>query len=226
MFKFLLITLLVIQVYGKPWDPIPNGPEWLLRHKLLIDQTIIHKTEEQIVFVGDSITDFWTLGQGRDVWAKYYANRHAFNYGISGDRTENVVYRIQNKEFDGLKPKVTVVMIGTNNIPLKESTEDIAKGVEEIVRELLAKMPETKVILLGVLPRGLPLGNICKELNTLIKKLDNQKNVFWLDMWSAFEGTDGDVKHELFNLDKLHPNHEGYVVWQKTMEPLLQKLLQ
>ncbi|CAG2118761.1 unnamed protein product [Medioppia subpectinata] len=87
-------------------------------------------------------------------------------------------------------------------------------------------MPETKLILLGVLPRAEPLGAKVKQVNTLIKKLNNDKNVFFLDMWSAYESADGHIKTELFGSDKLHPNARGYEVWQQTMEPLLNKLLQ
>ena len=88
----------------------------------------------------------------------------------------------------------------------------------------MAKMPETKLILLGVLPRAEPLGAKCKQLNTLIKKLDNQKSVYFLDMWLAFEDESGKQKTDLYVGDKLHLNDKGYEVWQQTMEPLLKKL--
>ena len=73
-----------------------------------------HEIEAQVVFIGDSITEGWNWDQkSRDIWAKHYTPRKAYNYGISGYRTENILWRLANKEFDGLNPKVAVLMIGT-----------------------------------------------------------------------------------------------------------------
>ncbi|CAG2178877.1 unnamed protein product [Oppiella nova] len=223
MLSLIVVSVLVLGISAQnhPWDPQPRDANWLKRHEALVNQTLQHKTEEQIVFVGDSITEGWA-GNGKAVWAKYYTPRHTFNYGIGGDQTQHVIYRIQNKEFDGLNPKVTILMIGTNNAG-GNTVEDIAHGVNETVKELLGKMPNTKVILLGVLPRAEPLGAKVKQVNELIAKLNNDKNVFFLDMWSAYE-TDGKQHTELYVSDKLHLNEKGYEVWQQTMEPLLKKL--
>ena len=94
-----------------PWVPEPKDGNWMRKHQEFLNQTHIHGKEAQIVFIGDSITAHWLI-EGKDVWAKYYATRHAFNYGIGGDRTEHVLWRVENKEFDGIKPKVAVLMIG------------------------------------------------------------------------------------------------------------------
>lgn len=94
-----------------PWVPQPRDASWLKRHEQLVNQTHQHLKDEQITFIGDSITAGWA-SDGKNVWNKYYSPRHAFNYGIGGDRTEHVLYRIVNKEFDGLKSKVSVLMIG------------------------------------------------------------------------------------------------------------------
>ncbi|CAG2170020.1 unnamed protein product [Oppiella nova] len=206
-----------------PWEPRARGNKfWVDRHHELIDQTVAHKTDAKIVFVGDSITHLWQ-SRGKVVWDKYYAARHAYNYGIRGDQTQHVIYRIQNQEFDGLYPRVTILMIGTNNAYGGNTVEDIAHGVNETVKQLLGKMPNTELILLGVLPRPEPLGAKVKQVNELIAKLNNDKNVFFLDMWSAYE-TDGKQHTELYVKDKLHLNEKGYEVWQQTMEPLLKKL--
>jgi len=207
-----------------PWEPKARGEDWWVqRHKLLVDQSATRKSDEQIVFVGDSITHFWDES-GKQVWDKFYANRHAYNYGIAGDRTENIIYRLRDKEFDGLTPKVTVVMIGTNNIGWNNNVEDTVHGVNETVRELLGKMPGTKMILLGLLPRAEPQGTKCKQVNALIKNFNDDKSIFFLDMWSAWVTPDGKQRADLFLGDLLHPNQKGYEVWQQTMEPLLKKL--
>ena len=108
--------------------------------------------------------------------------------------------------------------MGSNTI------EDIAHGVHAILQQLAVKMPVTKVILLGVLPRNEPLGTKAKQLNVLLKKLADEKTVYWLDMWSAFETPEGKQKTELYVADHLHLNAAGYEVWAHTMEPLLNKL--
>lgn len=94
-----------------PWVAEPRDPNWVKRHEQLVAVTQQHAKEEKITFIGDSITEGWA-GNGRKVWDKYYTPRHAFNYGIGGDRTEHVLYRIANKEFDGVNAKAAVLMIG------------------------------------------------------------------------------------------------------------------
>ncbi|CAG2109110.1 unnamed protein product [Medioppia subpectinata] len=175
------------------------------------------------MFVGDSITQGWSLF-GKIVWELHYdAGRHTYNYGISGDTTSNVIYRIRDKEFDGLQANVTVLMIGTNNIWHNNNTaEDVKHGIVEIITELLTKMPATKILLLGNLPAPWP--DQCKELNALLAKLANNKNIFFLDMWSAFVNKTGKQIANLFLPDGVHPNESRYEVWQKTMDPVLRKL--
>ena len=96
---------------GHPWVPQSKDEHWVEKHERLVNQTLKNGKEAQIVFIGDSITEGWRYN-GSAVWDKYYAPRHAFNYGIGGDRTENLLWRIADKELDGLKPKVAVLMIG------------------------------------------------------------------------------------------------------------------
>ncbi|HTQ39570.1 MAG TPA: GDSL-type esterase/lipase family protein [Pirellulales bacterium] len=107
-----------------------------------------------LLFVGDSITQGWET-RGKDVWDKYYGNRKAMNDGISGDRTQHVLWRHDQGNIDGIHPKLAVIMIGTNNSNGKDNTaEEIADGVTAIVHQLREKLPDTKLLLLGIFPRG------------------------------------------------------------------------
>jgi beta-glucosidase len=107
-----------------------------------------------LLFLGDSITDNWA-GPGKQVWEKYYGNRKALNAGIGGDKTEHVLWRLENGNVDGIKPKLAVIMIGTNNSGGNvNSAEDIADGIKAIVNKVREKLPETKILLLGIFPRG------------------------------------------------------------------------
>jgi hypothetical protein len=108
-----LIFLLIITVCfaAHPWEPQAKTGSWITHHEQLINMTIEHKKDIKVVFLGDSITAGWA-GNGKEVWHKYYAPRGAYNYGIGGDTTQNVLYRIQNHEFDDISPKVLVLKIG------------------------------------------------------------------------------------------------------------------
>jgi lysophospholipase L1-like esterase len=107
-----------------------------------------------LLFLGDSITEGWA-GSGRKVWEKYYGNRKAMNAGVGGDRTQHVLWRLDNGNIDGIHPKLAVIMIGTNNSNNNDNTaEEIADGVKAIVKEVHEKLPETKILLLGIFPRG------------------------------------------------------------------------
>jgi lysophospholipase L1-like esterase len=107
-----------------------------------------------LLFIGDSITDGWQ-GGGKEVWQKYYGNRKAMNAGIGGDRTQHVIWRLDNGNIDGIHPKLAVLMIGTNNSNGKDNTaEEIGEGITTIVNQLREKLPETKVLILAIFPRG------------------------------------------------------------------------
>src|SRR6185369_10731837 len=130
--------------------------------------------------------------QGSNVWNRYYAPMHAANFGIGGDRTQHVLWRIENGELDGIKPKAAVIMIGTNNTG-GDTAEGIAKGVTKIVETVRQKSPDTKILLLAVFPRGdKPDGKLgagyekIKQVNAIIAKLDDKKHVYFLDIGDKF----------------------------------------
>ena len=116
LFALAIILFLDHCLASNPWTPEPANPSWTnwtKRHEDLLTLTQQHGKEAQVIFIGDSITEGWTWDQkSRDIWAKHYTPRHAYNYGIGGDRTEHVLWRIEHKEFDGINPKVAVLMIG------------------------------------------------------------------------------------------------------------------
>jgi beta-glucosidase len=108
----------------------------------------------ELLFLGDSITEGWA-GQGKKVWEKYYGTRKAMNAGVGGDRTQHVLWRLDNGNVAGIHPKLAVIMIGTNNSNNNDNTaEEIADGIKAIVNEVREKLPETKILLLAIFPRG------------------------------------------------------------------------
>lgn len=125
---------------------------WKERHERCVEAT--KKGDLDVIFIGDSITQGWE-GGGKAAWDKYFGEYKTGNFGFSGDRTEHVLWRMDNGEIVGLQPKVAVMMIGTNNIGHGSSNpEQTAAGVKAIVAKLRAKLPKTKILLLGIFPRG------------------------------------------------------------------------
>jgi beta-glucosidase len=132
--------------------PVPRDGNWKKRHESFNERA--KQGDVDLVFIGDSITQGWE-GNGKDVWKKHYGPRKAMNLGIGGDRTQHVLWRLENGNIEGIKPKLAVIMIGTNNSNNKDNTSaEIAEGIKAIVAKLRDKLPETKILLLAVFPRG------------------------------------------------------------------------
>jgi len=180
-----------------------------------------------LLMVGDSITHNWE-NAGRPIWDNFYADRNALQIGFSGDKTENVIWRLQNGEIDGITPKVAVVMIGTNNTKQMRPAKATAAGIERVVDEILLRTPDTKVLLLGIFPRGAdPTDEKRKrneEINELIQKLEDERRIWYLDIGDRFLDEEG-ILHKSIAKDLLHPSEEGYRIWAETMEPVLERLL-
>jgi len=180
-----------------------------------------------LIFVGDSITQRWE-GRGREVWEKYYSHRKAVNLGIGGDRTQHVLWRLDNGNIDGISPKVAVVMIGTNNLAKgRNSVEETADGVIAICKKLRTKLPKTKILLLGIFPRSqypCPLREKVIKTNKLISKIADGKTIYYLDIGDKFLEPDGSISKEIMP-DYVHPSDKGYQIWAKAMEPKLAELM-
>jgi lysophospholipase L1-like esterase len=217
--------------YNTATNPVPRDPNWVKRHEGFVAQA--KQGGIDILFLGDSITDFWR-NRGSNVWNQYYAPRHAANFGISADRTQHVLWRLDNGELDGIKPKVVVLMIGTNNTgkerdnqtPRNTVPEAIA-GVQAVVADLRARLPDSKILLLAIFPRGRlddPQRAQVALINTVIAKLDDGQMVRFLDIGPKFLEADGTLPKSIMP-DLLHPNAHGYQIWAEAMEPTLDEML-
>lgn len=209
-------------------EPVPRTDEgWLKRQAGFIATVEASGDKASLIFIGDSITQGWE-GDGQEIWARYYAPRQAINLGIGGDRTQHVLWRLDHDNLKGLKPKAAVVMIGTNNSNGEDnSVGEIAAGVAAIVRKLQASLPETKVLLLGIFPRGetpnAQRGKLC-QINQILQKLDDGKSVFYLDIGHRFITADGTLPKDLMP-DFLHLSPQGYRIWAEAIEPQLSTLI-
>ncbi len=181
-----------------------------------------------IIFIGDSITAFW-LSAGKSVWDKTYAPRQALDFGIKGDKTQNVLWRLNNMEVQNLKPKVAVVMIGTNNFD--NTPHEIADGIKVVLTNTEATFPGVKIILVSILPNE-RANEKMMQVNSLIKGYGDGESVFFLDLvplmpevTTPAPGGTTDTNWKGLGKDHLHPDASGYQIWADAMEPLLRKLL-
>ena len=212
-------------------NPVPRDADWLKRHEAFLTEAKAGGID--LLFLGDSITDFWR-NKGLNVWNKFYAPRHAANFGISADRTQHVLWRIEHGELDGLKPKVVVLLIGTNNTgkengsgEIRNTTSEVIEGVTAVVNTLRAKLPDSKILLLAIFPRGEkndPQRAQIKEINAAIARLDDGKMVKFLDIGPKFLEPDGTFSKDIMP-DLLHPAEKGYQIWADAMESTLAEMM-
>ena len=215
-----------LNAYNKDGTPNPNfgkpNTGFLAAHNNFMKRK---EKPIDVLFLGDSITAGWN-GGGRKVWEERYSKLNAANFGIGGDRTQHVLWRIQEGELDGIKPKVVVLMIGTNNSG--SSAEDITKGVKAIVTQIHTKLPESKLLLLGIFPRKPdakdPARAKLQAVNAELAKLDDGKQTRYLEIWKQFLTEDGTLTKEIMP-DALHPNEAGYKIWAESMQPLLDEMM-
>jgi len=193
---------------------------WLTRHQQKLTEHIGIDEPVDIVFLGDSITHAWEV-EGEEYWQQHFAHRNALNLGYAGDRTEHLLWRIQNGEIKSLSPKWVVLLIGTNNAGHRhDSPQEIAAGVKVILDELKQRLPNSKILLMAIFPRS---RNKFKRMrkrvdstNTLIKEYSDGKQVLWLDINHHFL-TDEGVLLESVMPDLLHPNSAQYYLWAKAV---------
>jgi lysophospholipase L1-like esterase len=185
---------------------------------------VAKKGDTGLLFLGDSITAGWKGHSA--IWEKAFGAYKPSNFGIGGDRTQHVLWRIENGELDGIKPKVAVLMIGTNNSG-SDPADGIARGVTKIVETIRKKSPRTKVLLLAIFPRGEkpnPQRDKIQQVNSTIQKLDDGKNVFFLDIGAKFLQEGGILTKEIMP-DFLHLSAKGYQIWADAISPKLAELM-
>src|SRR5271170_7443450 len=204
-------------------------PAWLKHHEALVAQA--KKGGVDLYFEGGSITDYWTSTNpkhnGKAIWDKEFSGWNPGDFGISGDRTEHVLWRLDNDELDGVSPKAIVLMIGTNNV--RDCTpEEIAAGVTAIVNKFKEKEPQAKILLLAIFPRNATpddkLRRKNEAANQIIAKLDDGKQVKYLDIGPKFLQPDGTLSKDIMP-DLLHPNEKGYQIWADAIKPTLTEWL-
>lgn len=204
--------------------PVPREGGWMKRHESFNER--VKKGNVDLIFIGDSITQGWE-GAGKGVWAEKYTPRNAVNLGIGGDRTQHVLWRLENGNIEGIKPKLAVIMIGTNNSGTNTS-EQIAEGITAIVQKLRDKLPETKILLLAIFPRGADDNDARRKVNAganeIVAKLADGKMVEYLDIGPKFLDENRVLSKEVMP-DLLHLNPAAYKTWADSIEEHVARMM-
>ena len=249
MRHLLIVTGLFLSLAASlPAEEIPNTAiipapacetdfyNWTERHAAVC--AAIRQKPVRLVFIGDSITHLWggtpqsNNQSGDKVWQEFYGPRNAINMGFGWDRTQQALWRIENGELEGITPEVAVVLIGTNNLTghaVRENSDpEIVAGITAVCELIRKKSPQTKVLLLGLLPRGAEptdrLRSRIQLINTELVRLDGQNGVTYLDIGPKLLDEHGKFLAGVAP-DNLHLSEQGYRIWAETMEPTLVKLL-
>ncbi|HNQ72434.1 MAG TPA: platelet-activating factor acetylhydrolase IB subunit [Verrucomicrobiota bacterium] len=202
------------------------------RQNLVLERARQHPGPCDVVFLGDSITQGWE-GAGKNVWEQFYGRRKCLNFGVGGDRTEHVLWRLEHGQLEGLQPKAVVLMIGTNNSNNHKdgteqySTAQILAGVDAIINQIRARVPEARLVLLGIFPRGQTFGpqrGKLLQVNQALAKRADGHQVRYVDFGSQLIEADGSIAKEIMP-DYLHLTEKGYTIWANAIEPQLQEIL-
>lgn len=217
-------------------QPVPRSDtDWWVERQAAVNAKV-QQGNVDLLLLGDSITHGWDRQEA--LWQKYFGQWNTVNAGFSGDKTQNVLWRLDNGNIAGIQPKVAVIMIGTNNSGGDHySAEYIAEGIAAIVCKLRTQLPETKILLLAIFPRGDSDQRKAKgdaayndqwakndKASQLASRLADGKNVIYLDINKAFLNDQGVLTKDVMP-DLLHPNEKGYQLWGEAMLPTLEKLM-
>ena len=186
-----------------------------------------------LLFLGDSITAHWA--DAPHIWEAYFGKYQPANFGVAGDATQHVIWRIEHGELSGIHPRVVVLLAGTNNTATHSAAEITAadKRIVELIRK---NIPEAKVLLLGIFPRGvrklrdgsIDTGaekmKIIRAVNSELAQLDDGETIRYLDIGEKFLGQDGKIPFAIMP-EQLHPNAAGYQLWADAMKPLLDRMM-
>ncbi len=247
--KFFCIAVIsfvaLISCVSNKWEvpqheatiPVPkNGQWWQDVQKEINDDVAKSNGKVDLLFVGDSITHWFKkmpwLNEntcGMNIWRDYYVKRNAVNAGIMADQTQHVLWRLQNGNLKNIQPKLAVIMIGTNNVGMQETPQQTSEGIRAIIEYIHEKCPNTKILLLGIFPRGKTIADKGRAQNEKVNAIiANFPQLYpfltYQDIGKLFLKVDGSVDETLLP-DYLHPNAKGYKIWADAIEPNIEKLM-
>src|ERR1700741_543531 len=211
---------------AKPVTLVPGENADMHERNLELAQRARARTSAKLLWIGDSIPQGWET-EAADVFDREFGMLAPLNLGVSGDRTEHVLWRLATGDYDGLRPKLVVVMIGTNNTGHRmDPPADIAAGIREILVQLKQRFPKATLALLAIFPCAeTPESNARKNneaVNALLPAIAKEQGAEWLDINRAFVDDKGALSRALMP-DLLHPNRRGYEIWANAIRDSIKR---
>jgi lysophospholipase L1-like esterase len=202
------------------------------QNSVLAHQRLVEKAKRggvDIYFEGDSITRRWGADDYPELqahWNQTFSGWKVSDFGWGADKTQNILWRLENGELDGVNPKVIVLLAGTNNLYPGVDARKVTQGIQAIVHTLETKAPGATIVLMGIFPRNdnMALMPTIGEINANLAKLADGKKVRLLNINGKLADRDGKLFEGMMNSDQLHPAIKGYQVWADTLKPVLTKL--
>lgn len=214
-----------------PTKPTPRNVEydwmsierWKKMHAK--NKAIAEKGDARVVFLGDSLTEMWRDDETWKAFEKY----HPVNLGIGGDKTQNVLWRLDHGEVGKLNPEAVVLLIGVNNFGhFDHSAEEVFDGTRLIIQKVRVVFPNAKILLMGVFPFEQHADHLMRErlkhANAMSASLADDEHVFFLDIGEQFLEPDGSISTDMMS-DFLHLNPKGYQIWLDAVYPVIENWL-
>jgi lysophospholipase L1-like esterase len=228
------------------WSQITHAQESQAAHEAIArtdensraaHQQLLAKTKQgtiDVYFIGDSITRRWGATDYPHLltnWKKHFHGWNAANFAWGGDSTHNILWRLQNRELDGVSPKVFVVQAGTNNLPWTgpadaAKADEVASGIRAIVELLQQKTPQATIVLTGVFPRtqNMAVKSTIEQINEQLAKLADDKKIRFLNINDKLADSEGKLRQGMSS-DGLHLELQGYEIWAAALKPILTEIL-
>ena len=236
--KTLLVGLAVSALIQAQADrPVARTDE----NSRIAHEQLLQKAKQgriDIYFEGDSITRRWgatDYPQLLENWQENFFGWNAADFGWGADRIENILWRLQNGELNGVNPKVIVLLAGTNNVGnrlppagIDAASEDVAKGLEAVVQLMQSKAPDAAIVLMGIFPRNdnMEVMPLIDKINSNLAKIADGRKIRYLNINDKLADRGGKLYDGMMNAnDKLHPALKGYQVWADALKPLFTELL-
>lgn len=240
-FVLIFAIFTMAQQTPQPADkPFPRADKnSQLAHTQLLEKA--KKGGIDVYFLGDSITRRWGTSDKQysafyENWRQNFFGWNAGNFGWGGDTTQNILWRLDNGELDGVNPKIIVLLAGTNNIgnktPENETAaeakaSDVTKGIKAILDACRQKAPAAKIVLMGIFPRNdnMAVMPIINKINKNIAKFADGKKIRFLNINKKMAGKDDKLIAGMTVPDGLHLDLKGYQTWADALKPIFKKLL-
>jgi beta-glucosidase len=235
-YLFLFIVLFASNIFSQEENQASIAKDklniewWKDRHEEKIKP---REAGPQLILLGNSIFHTLDYAKGVEVWNRYLNHFHALNLGFSGDRTENVIWRLENGEIDQMNPKLVLLLIGTNNTDGNHflsitQPEALQNAIWKITRIIRKKLPKTKILILGIFPYGYKANyrdNLNKQTNKFLSEFPKKdKHIYYRDIGNIFLDEQGEIDKNLMP-DYLHPNGKGHLLMFKTLDPFIEELM-